>query len=170
MQPTPSARVHYEQELHTRTAEAGARRRRHMWGLCIMAVAFLAAIGRAQPVFSPEDLERAMKAVGRYVELTHSAIGAGDFETAKTRVARARNQLAPTIAFWRNNKEADAVKFLREAIAALDELDLSLSNEPIDRAAAGAAAKKVDAACQRCHAVYREQDPTSKKFVVKLRR
>lgn len=135
-----------------------------------MAVAFSAAIGRAQPVFTPEDLERAMKAVGRYIELTHSAIGAGDFETAKTRVARMRNQLSPTVAFWRNNKEADGVKLLRDAIAALDELDVSLSSESMNRAAVGAAAKKVDAACQRCHAVYREQDPKTKTFAVKLRR
>ena len=62
------------------------------------------------------------------------------------------------------------MKLLREAVAALDELDGSLSTEPVNRAAAGAAATKVDAACQRCHAVYREQDAASKTFAIKQRR
>jgi hypothetical protein len=38
-------------------------------------------------------------------------------------VARAREQLFPTVAFWRNNKEPAAEKLLREAVTALDELD-----------------------------------------------
>ena len=134
-----------------------------------MAVALFAVAGRAQPVFSEQDFDRAMKAAGRYVGLAQTAIGAGDFETAKTRVARAREQLSPTVSFWRNHKDDEAVKLLREAVTALDDLDLSLSSQPVDRAAVGSAATNVDAACQRCHVVYREQDAASKAFALKKR-
>jgi cytochrome c556 len=135
-----------------------------------VAVALLSASGRAQPVFSAQDLDRAMKAIGRFMGLVHGAIGAGDFEAAKTRVARAREQLFPTVAYWRNNKEAAAEKLLREAVTALDKLDVALSTQPPDPAAARAAAAKVDAACQGCHAQYREEDAASKTFSIKQRR
>jgi cytochrome c556 len=147
-----------------------ARRRRCTWVACILVVALFSTSGRAQPVFSVQDLDRAMKAIGRFMGLAQSAIGTGDFEAAKTRVARAREQLFPTVAFWRNNKEAAAEKLLREAVTALDELDVALSTQPADAAAARAAAAKVDAACQRCHAQYREEDAASKTFSVKQRK
>jgi hypothetical protein len=116
-----------------------------------------------------QDLERAMKSVGRNIGLAHRAIAAGDFETAKMRVARVRENLFPTVVFWRNRKETDAATFLKQAITALDELDVVLSNTPVT-AAAGDAAARVDSACQRCHAVYREQDAASKGFSLKERR
>jgi hypothetical protein len=114
-----------------------------------------------------QDLERAMKSVGRNIGLAHRAIAAGDFETAKMRVARVRENLFPTVVFWRNRKETDAVTFLKQAITALDELDVVLSDTPV---AAGDAAARVDSACQRCHAVYRGQDAASKAFSLKERR
>jgi hypothetical protein len=150
--------------------DAMARRRQYVGLTCIIAMSLTAGIGRAQPVFSEQDLDTAMKAAGRHIGLAHTAIAAGDFEAAKIRVARVREQLFPTVAFWRNNKETEAVKLLREAVAALDALDGPLSREPIDRAAVVAAATAVDAACQRCHAIYRDQDPKSKAFMLKLRR
>jgi cytochrome c556 len=149
------------------------RRRCAGWASLAAVAAVIAVTGttaRSQPVFGVQDFDNAMKATGRNVRLVHDAITAGDFDTAKMRVARAREQLSPTVAFWRNTNEPEAVKLLREAIKTLDELDVSLSRGPIDVGAVVAAGTKVDAACQRCHAVYRDQDATSKAFVIKQRR
>jgi cytochrome c556 len=152
-----------------------ARRRFQMirgsaWGACLATVALAVTVGRAQPVFTAQDFERAMKAAGRHMGLARNAITAGDFEAAKMRVARTREQVFPTVTFWKTSKEPEAVKLLRDAVAALDDLDVSLSKEPADREGVRAAAAKVDAACQRCHTIYREQDPASNTFAIKRRR
>ena len=121
----------------------------------------------AQVVFTPDDLDRAMKAVGRNVALANTAIGSKDVAEAKVRVARAREQLSPTISFWQNGKRADAMKMVREATARLDDLDTALSASPVDVARVAAAAAGVDRACQACHAVYREEDPAARTFRLK---
>lgn len=139
-------------------------------GALAAALVLVAFVCVAQQVFSERSLDSAMKYIGRNSGLMHTALDGRDFETAKTRVARMRENLFPTVVFWRNHKETEALTFLKQAIAALDELDVVLSNTPVDAAAAGAAASKVDSACQRCHAVYRQQDPASKTFSVKERR
>ena len=123
--------------------------------------------GLAQVFFSVDDLDKAMKAVGRNVALANTAIVSKDFEGAKVRVARAREQLSPTVSFWTNEKKADAVKLVRAATAKLDALDRALSANPVDASAVGVAATELDAACQACHAVYREQDPATKTFRLK---
>jgi cytochrome c556 len=132
-----------------------------VWMLC----ACLA--GLAQVVFTEDDLDRAMKAVGRNVALANAAIASKDFDGAKVRVARAREQLSPTASFWTNQKRADAVKMVKVATAELDVLDLALSSKPVDATAVAAAAAKLDVACQACHAVYREQDAATKAFRLK---
>jgi len=131
------------------------------WVLCV------ASAGLAQVVFSVDDLDKAMKAVGRNVALANAAIVAKDFEGAKVRVARAREQLSPTVSFWTNEKKPDAVKLVRAATAKLDALDRALSANPVDASAVGVAATELDAACQACHAVYREQDAATKTFRLK---
>ena len=131
------------------------------WVLCA------ASAGLAQVLFSVDDLDKAMKAVGRNVALANTAIVSKDFEGAKVRVARAREQLSPTVSFWTNEKKADAVKLVRAATAKLDALDRVLSTNPVDASAVAGAATELDAACQACHAVYREQDPATKTFRLK---
>jgi hypothetical protein len=110
-----------------------------------------------------------MKATGRNMELARAAIAAGDSETVQMRVARAREQLFPTVSFWRNRKDTEAVKLLRDAVATLDALDGSLSKQAQDVPAVKEALMKVDAACQRCHVAYREEDSASKSFRLKPR-
>jgi cytochrome c556 len=46
---------------------------------------------------------------------------------------------------------------------------VALSSQPVDAAAVRAAAARMDAACQRCHAAFRDEDPASKPFAVKGR-
>jgi len=149
----------------------GVRVRRHhrviaRW-LAMLVIAVSAPIAIAQPVFSERDLDAAMKAVGRNLQLMQTALAARDVEGAKVRVARAREQLSPTVSFWRNRKETEALRLLKQAIASLDALDVALSKEPVDPGALDTAAANVTMACQSCHSVYRQQDPTSKAFSVK---
>jgi cytochrome c556 len=133
--------------------------------LCVIGV----ASGAAQPLFSARDLDTAMKAISRNMTLFATAVAARDIETAKMRVARAREQLFPTVAFWRNNNDPEAVKLLRQAVTELDELDVVLSADKVDDAAVRAAVAELDAACQRCHAIYRQEDAPGGTFSLKPR-
>lgn len=133
--------------------------------LAAAAVFCLAGLAPAQdpvyPLYSGDDLDEAMKGVGRQFSLLTRMVEAGDFEEAKVRVTRAREQLSPTIVFWRKNSRDDAIGMVRDATGRLDALDAALSEPTIDPAALGAALAAVDAACQACHAAYREPDPAA---------
>ena len=111
------------------------------------------------PLFTAENLDEAMKGVGRQFSLLTRMVEAGDFEEAKVRVTRAREQLSPTIVFWRKNAREDAIGMVRAATRSLDDLDGELSEPTVDAAAVGTALAEVDAACQACHDTYREPDP-----------
>ena len=131
-------------------------------GLLVAGVAVL-----AQPLFSEGDLDDAMKGVGRQFELINRMVAASDFEEAKVRVTRAREQLSPTISFWRNHDRDDAVAMVRTATRRLDELDAALSELTIDPGTVASAVEAVGAACEACHGVYREQDPATDAFRLK---
>ena len=110
------------------------------------------------PLFTADDLDESMKGVGRQFSLLTRMVDAGDFEEAKVRVTRAREQLSPTIVFWRKNAREDAIGMVREATGRLDDLDAALSELTVDPAAVATALTAVDAACQACHGTYREAD------------
>lgn len=119
------------------------------------------------PIFTTDHFSAMMKTVGQNFGGVNQAVTAGDFENAKSRAIRAREQLATTVTFWRKNKKDDAVAMLRTATQRLDELDNVLSKTPIDKDAATAIVKQIGAACQACHAAYREQDQTTKAYKFK---
>lgn len=120
-----------------------------------------AVLAQDYPLFDAGDLDEAMRGVGRQFSLLTRVVEAGDFEEAKVRVTRAREQLSPTITFWRKSERPDAVAMVRDATGLLDDLDVVLSEPTINPAAVGAGLAAVDAACQACHAVYREADPAA---------
>ncbi len=134
---------------------------------CAVVVLGTGPMALAQPIFTADNLDEAMKGIGRQFGLVTAAITSKDFDTAKVRVARAREQLSPTTSFWKNNEREDAIRMVRDATARLDDLDSVLSAITIDPAAADAAAREVATACQACHTVYREQDPTTDTFRLK---
>ncbi len=148
-----------------RTGDEAPHRRR--WASSLAIVLTSAVALSAQAVFTPDDLDRAMKIVGRNISLLGSAIDARDYAAAKERVARAREQLSPTVGFWNKAKKEDARQMVRAATSRLDELDVALSADSVDAARVAQAKTAVDAACQACHAVYREQDPATKAFRAK---
>lgn len=108
-----------------------------------------------------------MQTAGRNYAAVTDLLAKSDYETAKAQLTRAREQLAITITFWRDKKKDDAIKLLRDALERSDDLDAALSVETVDPAAVAAASRRVTAACQACHAVYRYQDPVSKAYRLK---
>jgi cytochrome c556 len=121
----------------------------------------------AYPIYTQDDFVKTMKSVGQNFGAIGPALTANDFEAAKGRVVRSREQLATTVTFWRDHKKDDAIKMWRAAIAKMDELDTALSAETVDKDAASALVKAVGAACAACHAQYREQDPATKAYRLK---
>jgi hypothetical protein len=119
------------------------------------------------PVFTADHLNEAMKIVGLAFGLANTAIAKSDFPLAKDYLARARDQLATTITFWRNRKIDEAIGILRTTLKQLDALDAALSADNVDGSAAAGRAKQAGASCQTCHAQYREQDPQSKAYRVR---
>ena len=134
----------------------------------LVAAAGVAVIAqqRPYPVYSEYHLDRTMKLVGRNFAGAREALAAGEFETAKALFTRTREQIAVSITYWRHNGRDDAIRMLRDVLDGLDALDAALSKPPVD--AAAALATDADAACQTCHAVYREQDPDTGEYMVTL--
>lgn len=108
-----------------------------------------------------------MKSVGANFGGTRASMAKGDYEEAKSRLTRSREQLAVTVTFWRDHKKDDAIKMLRAALTRLDDLDAALSTEIVDAAGASSLAEQVTSACEACHAVYRDQDPATKAYRLK---
>jgi hypothetical protein len=119
------------------------------------------------PIFTVDHFLSAMKTVGQAYGAVNVAISREEIEDSKAYLAISRDRLATTITFWRDRKKDDAIKMLRETLAKMDELDVALSAEKLDRAAANAISKQIGASCETCHAVYREQDPSTKAFRIK---
>ena len=128
----------------------------------------LAAQQRPYPVYNEYHLDRAMKLVGRNFAGAREALDAGEFDTSKALFTRTREQIAVSITYWRHNGLDDGVRMLREVLDGLDALDAALSKPPVAAAAAAALATDADAACHACHVVYREQDPDTGEYSVKL--
>jgi hypothetical protein len=109
-----------------------------------------------------------MQTASRNYLAVNDMLSRKDYETAKAQLTKAREQLAITITFWRDNKRDDAVRLLRDTLAKTDSLDNVLSEENVDPAAVEAASRELNVSCQACHAVYRDQDPVSKAYRIKL--
>jgi cytochrome c556 len=136
-------------------------------GLLLMAAGIPAAAQKAYPVFTREDFFKFMKSVAQNFGAVTASIGSGDFEAGKSQLTRSREQLAVTVTFWRDRKRDDALKFLKDTLTRMDQLDDGLSEEKIDPAKVGAALQQVNAACEACHAVYRDFDRTTKTYTFK---
>jgi hypothetical protein len=126
-----------------------------------------AAQKRPYPIFTLDQYTTMMKTAGRNFAAVNVSLSKNDFEAAKAQLTRAREQIAITVTFWRDNKKDDALKLLRNTLTKMDELDVALSAEKVDADAARDLARQVNAGCQSCHAVYRDQDPSTKAFRLK---
>ena len=129
------------------------------------------AVAQAQdnpyPIFTVGNLATTMDTMGPNFDAARRALGDEDYAFAKERFIRAREQLAITITFWRQNDRDDAAQWVREAVRGLDDLDNILSAENIDGDAVTSRAGQVNRVCASCHAVYRERDPDSGEYRLK---
>lgn len=159
-----------------RRRERGVRIGRHLGWLALLAVLLLAASSgwiaaaaqeksaSAYPIFTAEHFVSVMKSVGLGFDAASRLVNAGDYEAAKVRFIRTREQLAPTVTFWRDRDTREAIEMFREALARLDSIDDALSMESIDPAEVGTRVEKARTACQGCHVVFRDQDPATKEY------
>ena len=134
-------------------------------GLCGAAM-LLAGTGlgaqdgpKPYPIYTADHLAGTMETLGPNFAAAVRALEAADYPAAKERLARAREQLATTITFWRQHERADGIGFVRTAVGAMDDLDAAMSVAVVDAEAASGFAADVQATCNACHAVYREPDP-----------
>lgn len=109
-----------------------------------------------------------MQSAARNVAAVNDLIARAEYEDAKAQLTRAREQLAITVQFWRDlHREDAAIAMLRNALTGMDDLDKALGAKPVDPAGLKAITGRIAAACQACHAVYRDQDPATKTYRVK---
>jgi cytochrome c556 len=117
--------------------------------------------------YTEEKFVQNMQSADRNYAAVKAFVAKTDYESAKAQLTRAREQMALTITFWRDARKDDAVAMLRKALNSMDDLDAAMSAEKADAAAVSGASDRINAACQACHAAYREQDPATKTYRVR---
>jgi cytochrome c556 len=134
---------------------------RSMGSLMCAAALLLAgsgAIAIAQKFTTPEDLDKVMKKAGPALEASGKAIGGSAYADAKPQLAALKQAIDDSREFWVEHKRDDAIKFNKDTIAKIEQVEKLVSAEPVDAAAAAAAMKEVGGACRSCHGVYRTKD------------
>ncbi len=116
-------------------------------------------------VATPEDYDKAMKAIGAAFGATNKAVQSGAMADAKTQLATALTTMAAVQAFWVEKMKDDPAMIAKDSVAKMQVLDKALSGS--DPAAVAPAFKDVGGTCGACHAKYREQDPATKAFSIK---
>jgi hypothetical protein len=127
-----------------------------------------AAQQASYPVFEVAHLVGTMKTLGPNFMAIDRSLADQDYATAKERITRAREQLSPTVTFWRDRERNDAISFLQDAVTRMDALDAALSVDTVDAGVVTALAREIGAACRACHEVYRDQDPVTQEYRLKL--
>ena len=150
--------------------------RRSGFGACMLLLALVfssdVAVAGAQqyspqqqyPVFTAIQLDTAMKTAGAALTLAKRAAAKSATDDAKDYLIRVREQVATTVAFWRNARDDNAVKMLRASLDAMDHLDDALSTMPVDQVLVTQRTTQVEATCTACHQVHREFDPLTKTY------
>jgi cytochrome c556 len=133
---------------------------RSMGSLMCAAALLLAGSGAIAiaKVTTPEDLDKVMKKAGPALEASGKAIGGSAYTDAKPQLAALKQAIDDSREFWVEHKRDDAIKFNKDTIAKIEQVEKLVSAEPVDAAAAAAAMKEVGGACRSCHGVYRTKD------------
>ena len=124
------------------------------------------ALLSAEKAKTPQDMDAAMKKVGKTQQDLNKAINAMAYADAKKQVEIMKTTLTDAENFWVVNKKADAQQFSKDVIAKLDALDKTLAEKAPDQAKATAAYKEATAACNSCHKVYRGVNADNQ-FIIK---
>jgi len=117
--------------------------------------------------YTEEKFVQNMQSADRNYAAVKAFVASADYESAKAQLTRAREQMALTVQFWRDARKDDAVAMLKKALNSMDDLDGAMSAEKVDASVVSGASERINAACQACHAAYREQDPATKAYRVR---
>jgi len=134
-----------------------------------MVVTCGAAIAQKNPYrnYTEEKFVQNMQTAGRNYAAVTDLLARNDYESAKAQLTRAGEQLAITVTFWRERKKNDALKLLKDALDGTDDLDAALSAESVEPSVIRSTSQRLASACEACHAVYRDQDPSTRTFRMK---
>ena len=125
----------------------------------VMVVCAGALVIAQSKVTTPEELDKAMKAMQQGQMAAGKAIGSGDFATATKQLATVKKALIDSREFWVTHKKDDAIAANKEAVSKLEEVEKMLAAPAPDGAAVMAAMKQtVGPACRQCHEKYRVRD------------
>ncbi len=137
------------------------KRLQRPWFVGVATMLFCAALADGQapyPIYTADHLASTMESLGPNFRATMQFVNDRSYPAAKERVARAREQLATTVVFWRQHEIDDAAKLVQDTVGLLDLLDNALSVVGVDQQAVVRLAGEVRANCDACHEVYREED------------
>ncbi|MBI2187100.1 MAG: hypothetical protein HYU37_08230 [Acidobacteria bacterium] len=132
--------------------------------ICLTAasIALAAAVAVAQApakIATLQDHAALMKSNAQANGALNKTLGSGAFADARMQVTTLRQNLTTLQTFWMEQKNADAVKVVKEGLGRLDALDKMLGAPAPDQMAAQAAAKEFGGnTCGACHKMLREGD------------
>ena len=110
-------------------------------------------------VTTPEELDKAMKALGQANMAAGKAITSGDFAEGAKQLAVVKKALDDTREFWVTHKKDDAITANKEATAKVEEvLKMLAAPSPDGQAVMAAIKQTVGPACRQCHEKYRVRD------------
>ena len=125
-------------------------------GLLLWAGTIVAAQSK---ITTPEEFDKAMKAVNAANGTMRKAITSGAFADAKTAAAELKKQFQLAETFWVHHKKDDAVKMNQTAVAKIDALEKALTPATPDPEAVKTALSELGPTCQGCHKQYRAGEP-----------
>jgi len=132
--------------------------------LCAWSAAVVGA--QAPKVTTPEELDKVMKKAGPAMQAAGKAVGASQFAEVRNQITIVRQAVLDSQQFWIEHKREDALKFNKDTLAKIDDLQKLIATDTVDAAAAAASVKTVGAACRSCHQVYRATDADNN-FILK---
>jgi cytochrome c556 len=133
-----------------------------------MLLAWSGVMVSAQKAVGTEDLDKIMKKAGPASQAAGKAVATGTagYAEVRTQLAIMKQAMVDSQPFWVEHKREDALKFNKDTIAKIDEVDGVMASGPADPAAAAAAVKSVGQTCRSCHQVYRATDADNN-FILK---
>jgi hypothetical protein len=110
-------------------------------------------------VTTPEELDKAMKALQQAQMAAGKAINSGDFAEGTKQLALVKKALEDSREFWITHKKDDAIAANKETVGKLEDVQKMLTMPTPDGTAVMAAMKQqVGPACRQCHEKYRVRD------------
>ena len=129
-------------------------------GVAALVVVFAGALVMAQAkITTPEELDKAMKALQQAQMAANKAIGSGNFAEGAKQYALVKKALDDSREFWVTHKKDDAISINKETVGKVEEVLKMLAAPSPDGMAVQMAMKQgVGPSCRMCHEKYRVRD------------